>query len=371
MLAATPAIADDSAARSAVETSGARFDTDAYGPQAARDDTAAGFEQLLSGAVALLPDHGLVSLTGDDRVRFLQSMTTNDVERQPASQARWHGLCTPKGRLLATMLAWRDPAAIWLLLPRPQAEAVRKRLSMYVLRAKVKVEDRSDAHAVLGLCGERAGEALAALGLPVPAAFEVAQAALGTDPEAQATVVGLAPIGSSQAGDTASLRRWLLVVPAAALAALWARLAGSLHAVGSAAWRWTEVRSGVARIVPATVERFVPQMINFDTIGGVSFDKGCYPGQEIVARSHYLGKVKRRVFLAHLDGAEPAPGTEIFADAADAVGVVALAAPAPGGGTDLLFEAQAAAIAHGGAQLRIGDRPLHVEPLPYALPADG
>ncbi len=370
MLAATPAIADDSTARSAVEIAGARFETDAYGPQAARDDAAPSFERLLAGAVALLPDHGLLSLTGDDRVRFLHSMTTNDVERQSASQARWHGLCTPKGRLLATMLAWRDPAAIWLLLPRPQAEPVRKRLSMYVLRAKVKVEDRSDAHAVLGLCGERAGEVLAALGLPAPAALEVAQAALDGNPDAPATVVGLAPIVTVGSG-AASLRRWLLTVPAGSLATLWPRLAASLQPVGSAAWRWTDVRSGVARIVPATVERFVPQMINFDTIGGVSFDKGCYPGQEIVARSHYLGKVKRRVFLAHLDGAEPAPGTEIFAGAADPVGVVALAAPAPGGGTDLLFEAQAAAFAQGGAPLRIGDRALRIEPLPYALPAEG
>ncbi|MCZ2095112.1 MAG: folate-binding protein, partial [Anaerolineae bacterium] len=282
MLAATPAIADDSAARVAVEFAGARFETDAYGPQAIVDAAVPSFEQLLAGAVALLPDHGLLSLTGDDRVRFLHSMTTNDVERQPVSQARWHGLCTPKGRLLATMLAWRDTTALWLLLPRPQAEAVRKRLSMFVLRAKVKVEDRSDAHAVLGLCGERAGELLGALGLPAPAAFEVAQAALEGDPQAQATTIGLAPIGIGGTGGAAALRRWLLSVPVGSLAALWPRLAGALQPVGSAAWRWTDVRSGVARIVPATVERFVPQMINFDTIGGVSFDKGCYPGQEIV-----------------------------------------------------------------------------------------
>jgi folate-binding protein YgfZ len=375
---ATLADADADALRHAVEISGARFETDAYGPQAVRGGATPDFALLQSGAVALLPDHGLLSLAGDDRVRFLHSMTTNDVEHQPVSQARWHGLCTPRGRLLATLLAWRDATAIWLMLPRPQAESVRKRLAMYVLRARVKIEDRSDAKVVLGLCGAQAAETLGALGLPVPAAFEVAEATLGAhvptvpgdDASVQATVIGLAPIGAGQGGDDVPLPRWLLVVPADSLATLWPQLAGALQPAGSAAWRWTDVRSGVARIVPATAERFVPQMINFDTIGGVSFDKGCYPGQEIVARSHYLGKIKRRVHLAHVDTAEPAPGTEVFGAAADPVGVVVLAAPAPGGGTDLLFEAQAVAVA-GGEVLRMGDSVLRIEPLPYALPAGG
>jgi folate-binding protein YgfZ len=369
MLAASPTLADDSAARAAVESTAARFATDAYGPQAVRDEAAPPFETLARGAVALLPDHGLLALTGDDRVRFLHSMTTNDVEHQPASKARWHGLCTPKGRLLATMLAWRDPSAIWLLLPRPQAEPIRKRLSMYVLRAKVRVEDRSDACVVLGACGERAVSALESLGLPAPAAFEVAQAAPGGDASIPTTVVGLPAIGSAAAADSTLLARWLVVMPASSLAEAWPALAERLNPVGSAAWRWTDVRSGVARIVPPTVEQFVPQMINFDTVGGVSFDKGCYPGQEIVARSHYLGKVKRRVFLAHVDGPEPAPGAEAFAGAAEPVGRVVLAASAPGGGTDLLVEAQAAAVAQAGT-LQVDGRALRIEPLPYELPSE-
>ena len=371
MLAASPPVSDDSAARVAIEACAARFATDAYGPQAVRDDSRMAFEGLLSGAVALLPDHGLLALTGDERVRFLQSMTTNDIERQPEAQARWHGLCTPKGRLVATMLAWREPSEIRLLLPQPQAAPVRKRLSMYVLRAKVRVEDRSDAFAVLGLCGERAAGALAGLGLAAPAALAVARASIGDapdTPDTTATVIGLPAVASGAPGDTVPLQRWLLVVPAATLASLLASLVASLQPIGSAAWRWTDVRSGVARIVPATSEQFVPQMINFDTVGGVSFDKGCYPGQEIVARSHYLGKVKRRVFLGHLAGPEPAPGTEVFAGAAEPVGVVVTAAPAPAGGIDLLLEARAAAAAEPQA-LRIDGRALRIDALPYAVPA--
>ena len=366
MLAAPSPVTDDSAVRAAVESCGAHIASDAYGPQAVRDDSGVSFERLRSGAVALLPDHGLLALTGDDRIRFLHSMTTQDAEHQPLAQARWHGLCTPKGRLVATMLAWRDPASLLLLLPRPQADAVRKRLSMYVLRAKVRIEDRCDASAVLGVCGERAPDALAALGLPAPQVLTVAHAASGAD----ATAIGLPAIDSGAPDRSGSLARWLLVVPAASLAAVWARLAASLQPVGSVTWRWTDVRSGIARIVPATVERFVPQMINFDAVGGVSFDKGCYPGQEIVARSHYLGKVKRRVFLGHLAGAEPAPGSEVFGDTAESIGRVVVAAPAPGGGADLLFEAQAAAAA-GTGTLCIDGRPLRIEALPYPLPEIG
>ena len=368
MLAASPLVSDDSAARAAVEACAARFATDAYGPQAVCDDSRFAFEGLLSGSVALLPDQGLLALTGDERVRFLQSLTTNDVERQPEAQARWHGLCTPKGRLVATMLAWREPSEIRLLLPQPQAAPVRKRLSMYVLRAKVRVEDCSDAFAVIGLCGERAAGALAGLGLPAPAAMAVARAPIDAAPEATATVIGLPAVGGGTPGERVPLQRWMLVVPAAALASLWASLVASLQPIGSAAWRWTDVRSGIARIVPLTSEQFVPQMINFDTVGGVSFDKGCYPGQEVVARSHYLGKVKRRVFLAHLAGPEPAPGTEVFAGAPEPVGLVVTAAPAPGGGTDLLLEARAAAAAQADA-LRIDGRPLRIDALPYPMPA--
>lgn len=384
MPAASPAIPNanpganansgDDTVRAAVEACGADFAVDAYGPQALREASVASFGRLLEGAVALLPDQGLLALGGDDRVRFLHSMTTNDVEHQPVAQARWHGLCTPKGRLLATMLAWREDAVIRMLLPRPLAEPVRKRLSMYVLRAKVRVEDRSDAVVVFGLCGAPAAEALSSLGMDAPGPYGVAHAPIGTGGPSAATVtaIGLPAIAEpgGEAASAASLPRWLLVAPAASLHVLWTRLSGLLAPIGSATWRWTDVRSGIPRVLPATVEQFVPQMVNFDTVGGVSFDKGCYPGQEIVARSHYLGKVKRRLFLGHQPGPgpEPAPGAAVTADEPGPVGVVVLAAPAPGGGVDLLFEAQGAAVAQARA-LRVDGQALTTGALPYALTA--
>ncbi len=347
---------DDEVPRAAVAACGAAFALDAYGPQALRPEAPGTLDDLADGALALLPDHGVLALTGDDRVRFLHSMSTNDVERQPSGQARWHGLCTAKGRLVATLLGWREPDALMLMLPRVHAETVRKRLAMYVLRAKVRVEQRSDACAVLGLAGARAAAALGALGLPAPGPLEVAGATLPDG--AAATVVGLPPIELD--GRPSPLLRSLLVVPAASLAALWPALAARLRPLGSDLWRWTEVRGRVVRVVPATSETFVPQMIDFDLAGGVSFDKGCYPGQEVVARAHYLGKVKRHLQLAHVEGGEPAPATGILDASGQAVGAVAMAAPAPGGGADLLIEVQDAALA-AAQPLRVDGRPLALE----------
>lgn len=372
MLAASPSMPDETRLPPMLAACGAEGYEDDYGPQArfgaadAAAGTPASLERLAAGAVAPLPDHGLLAVHGEDATRFLHSQTTNDIERQPLSQARWHGYCTPKGRLLATLLVWRDGSEYRATLSRPLAEAVRKRLAMFVLRAKVRLEDRSDAAAVLGLCGRQAPAALAALGLPVPAPLEVAHRRVeGEQGGAGATIsaIGLPPIAAGP--DASPLARWLAVMPVESLPAAWARLLEHLRPVDSAAWRWTDVRSGIPRVVPATVEQFVPQMIDFDTVGGVSFDKGCYPGQEIVARAHYLGKVKRRLFLGHAAGTPPPPGAEVRAGSGEPVGMVVLAAPAPGGGADFLFEAQAAG-AQAAADLRTGERSILLQPLPYA-----
>src|SRR5262249_6762867 len=122
--------------------------------------------------------------------------------------------------------------------------------------------------------------------------------------------------------------RWLALTPAAAAAEAWPKLTATLKPVGRAAWEWTEIANRIASVAPATEEQFVPQMVNLERIGGVSFKKGCYPGQEIVARSQYLGKLKRRMFLAHADAAV-AEADELFSDdvAGQSNGMVVNAAP--------------------------------------------
>ena len=375
---AASAAPDPAAVHAAVHAAAARCGValydDAYGAQT-RVGTAASTNDataLADGALAWLAGQSVLRLTGDDAVRFLHSQTTNDVEQQAPDEARWHGYCSPKGRLLATMLAWREDASIRLLLPDSVAEAIRKRLTMFVLRSKVRIANESADFVVFGLTGAAGAEALAALQLSPPAPMKIAirrvsQAQLSPDidadsgtavsPEPTLAAIGLPalPTGALE-GSRAPVPRWLLVVPLACAERTWNALRETLAPIDSSLWRWTDVRSGIASIVPATSEQFVPQMLNLEAeaIGAVSFTKGCYPGQEVVARSHYLGKTKRRAFLARVDGSgesgsaqEPAPGTDVVDASGRPVGAVVLAARSPGGVVDVLHEAQVAAVEQG------------------------
>lgn len=389
---------DLAALREAAARCGIELYEDAYGTQA-RAPAAPSMQALRDGALALLPGHAILTLSGDDTRRFLHSQTTNDIEHQAPGEARWHGYCTAKGRLLATMLAWPHDGAMRLLLPDSVAPSIRKRLAMFVLRAKVRIADERGSLAVLGLSGARVPAALEALGLAAPEPLRVAygpatESADAPEPETvrdavdvtarardetagnadadavRATVIGLPALhlgASTDAGEDAP-GRWLLVVPLDVLQAAWTKLAGVLDPIGSEAWRWGQVRSGIAPIVPATSEQFVPQMLNLEAVGAVSFTKGCYPGQEVVARSHYLGKQKRRAFLGRLpDGTiEPAPGSDVLDAGGQPVGKVVVAAPAPGGGVDLLFEARLDAV---DSPLQASGATLQRLELPYALPA--
>lgn len=390
-----PAAPDLAAAHAAAERCGVTLYDDAYGTQSRIETPGAAPEatRLADGALAWLPGHSLLRLTGEDAVRFLHSQTTNDVQQQAPDAASWHGYCSPKGRLLATMLAWRDDASIRLLLPDSVAETIRKRLTMFVLRSKVRIANESGTFVVFGLVGAAAAEALAQLQLQAPAPMKIHAHATPNEPRLDAdgdpsaastiaptfTTIGLPSVaaGALDAARADAVPRWLLVVPVDSAERVWSALRETLAPIDSGQWRWTDVRSGVASIVPATGEQFVPQMLNLEAeaIGAVSFTKGCYPGQEVVARSHYLGKTKRRTFLARLDAPEhsgaaeePAPGADVVDASGRPVGVVVMAARSPGGAIDVLHEAQVAAV-HEGA-LAVGGRTLQPLELPYSLPSE-
>jgi folate-binding protein YgfZ len=340
-----------------IESIGGCWAADACGAQAVFAPADIG--RLEAGFVCLLADMGLISARGADALSFLHNQLTNDVEHLPESDARWFGYCSPKGRLLGAMLGWREADGLQLLLPRPQTEPVRRRLSMFVLRAKARLEDASEGMRLLGIGGSAGTQALAALGLAPPGPMQVAR-------RDALTVVGL-PAVALRPGD-APVQRWVLALPADSLDAVWQALGETLAPVASTTWRWIEVRSGVPRIVAGAVEQFVPQMVNLELVGGVSFTKGCYPGQEVVARSQYLGKLRRRMFLARTSGAIPDPGTDVLpAAGGEPVGQVVVAAPAPDGGVDLLFEARTDALVE--ARPCVNGAPLSLQPLPYAVPA--
>ncbi len=306
------------------------------------------------GAVrAQLADLGVITVTGEDAARFLHGQLSNDIEHLGADRLALAGYCTAKGRLLATFRVWRDEQAIHLLLPRELLPGVIKRLSMFVLRAKVRLADQSEAWRAWAVFGAGAASKLRALGCTVPAApGECAR----FDGARIARLHGSARVPE----------RFLLLAPASETEKVLAGLA-ELPAVGNGAFWWSEIDAGVPTVFAATQEKFVPQMINFEVVGGVSFSKGCYPGQEVVARSQYRGKLKRRMQLAQCAVAAPA-GSDVFAAGeAEAAGTVVMAASAPGGGFELLFECP---LEKTEAPLHLGapDGPLlELRALPYDL----
>lgn len=316
--------------------------------------------ELADGFVAAVTDQGLISVTGEDAASFLHNQLTNDVQHLGSGEARLAGYCTPKGRLLATFLMWRNAQSIFLQLPRELQAPLQKRLSMFVLRAKAKLADASgDApnQVVLGVGGARAEAALRQHLDALPAApYAKLDHALGT-------VLRLA--------DAFGAPRYQWLMSADTARTVWPALAATLAAGGNEAWQLAGIHAGVPQITLKTQEQFVPQMVNLELLGGVNFKKGCYPGQEIVARSQYLGKLKRRTVLASID-ATAQPGDEVFAasDPGQPSGMIVNAAANGNGGVDALVEIKLATLDDG--DLHLGSATgasLRIAPMPYALDA--
>lgn len=314
--------------------------------------------ELPRGFIAPAVDLGLIALTGDDAATFLHNQVTNDVEHLGLHEARLAGYCSPKGRLLATFLMWKSADAIMLQLPRQILPAVQKRLQMFVLRAKAKLNDVTDTHAVLGLGGQPAVDLLQKWFPVLPAApFTKTDGDTGT---------------LIRVADAFGQPRYQWIVSVETAQQIWPDLTKTLTPVSTSIWRLTEIHAGVPQITQATQEQFVPQMINFELIGGVNFKKGCYPGQEIVARSQYLGKLKRRMLLASVDSSAVSAGMEIFSstDPEQPCGMIVNAERNLQGGADCLAEIKIAATEDGTVHLGTVQGPvLKFIPLPYALPA--
>jgi folate-binding protein YgfZ len=316
---------------------------------------------LAAGFVAPVTDLGLIAVAGEDAARFLHNQLTNDVEHLGTSEARLAGFCTPKGRLQATFLMWRDAeGTVWLQLPRGIQAPLQKRLSMFVLRAKAKLRDATEEEsvaAVIGVGGAQGEAALRAQGLALPdAPYALTSGERGT-------VIRLA--------DAFGAPRYLWLTSTQSGGAVLPALAAQLALGGNAAWQLASIHAGVPQVTLATQEQFVPQMINLELLGGVNFKKGCYPGQEIVARSQYLGKLKRRTALARVENAAARAGDEVFsmADPEQPCGMVVNAAPNGEGGADLLVEMKLAALEE---EVHLGSAAgaaLRFLSMPYALDA--
>jgi len=307
-------------------------------------------DEISIGGVCRLAHRGVIRASGVDAASFLQGQLTNDVAALGASEARLAGFCSAKGRLQASFVVWRPHAdELFLSCAAAILAPTLKRLSMFVLRAKCKLSDASDEVALFGVAG------------PTAAAMLGDCAVWQVRPRGGGSAIRLP--------DAAGARRGFLAVPRGAEAELAASPALALET-----WDWLEVESGIVTIDAATVDRFVPQMINFELVGGVDFQKGCYPGQEVVARSQYRGTTKRRTLLFDCD-VVPAPAQDVFAAGGtqEPVGTVAAAAAHPQRrGGSALVEVRLAALADG-HELRLGavdGPPLHRRELPYAVPLD-
>ena len=301
------------------------------------------------GGAARLTQWGVLRASGEDAAKFLHGQLTQDFAGMGAHQARLAGYCSAKGRLLASFIGWKQaPDEILLALPAETLPATLKRLSMFVLRAKCKLTDASAQWQLWGLAG---AAAQAWLGDAAPAEFWERRSLN------DASVIRLP--------DAAGLRRYLLAQTSSGTIP-------NVNPMVEHEWQWLDIQSGLVWVRGATVEKFVPQMINLELLGGVNFQKGCYPGQEIVARSQYRGAIKRRTFLFGID-VPAAIGQELFhsSDAEQPAGMVADIAPHPAGGYSVLAEVKLGLQNEGSLHLGSVQGPLlKPRPLPYAVDVD-
>ncbi|MBV8247977.1 MAG: folate-binding protein YgfZ [Comamonas sp.] len=299
---------------------------------------------------------GVIRAVGVDAASFLHGQLSNDFALLDLEHARLAAFCTAKGRMLASFIGFKRSAdEILLICDRSLLAPTLKRLSMFVLRAQCKLSDATADFALYGLAGTAAQEYLSADAAPWSLSQAGAASVLALYPAAgNRRALWLAPPGQAPRGESLS----------------------------EELWQWLEVQSGVATLSAPVVDAFVPQMLNYESLGGVNFKKGCYPGQEVVARSQFRGTLKRRAYLVHAAQALSV-GQEVFSpeDLEQSTGTVVQAAAAPDGGWDALVSMQIASAARGDlfahAALTEGQSAaaaqgiaLQPRPLPYALLAD-
>ena len=301
--------------------------------------------------VAPVSSMGVIKVDGADAASFLQGQLTQDFVLLKPTEARLAAFCSAKGRMQASFVGVKrnsddGDGEILLLCSLDVLPTTLKRLSMFVMRAKARLTDASGEFSIFGVAGTAARN----LGLNVNTPWLAATVGTGTAISLYPAMTVARALWIGPKSDT----------PPAGIA------------LTEALWAYSEVQSGIATINAKTADAFVPQMLNYESVGGVNFKKGCYPGQEVVARSQFRGSLKRRAYIVHSD-APMAAGDEVFAstDADQPCGTVAQAAASPGGGFDAIASMQVAAAAAGGLTLRSASGPtLHLQALPYALLED-
>jgi tRNA-modifying protein YgfZ len=319
--------------------------------------------QLAHGAAALcdLSGYALIEVTGADAAAFLHGQLSSDVRALDPEHCQLSTYNSAKGRVLATLVLWKLEGGFLLQVPASLGPSLSKRLSMYVLRSKVRLAAADSRFVRFGVCGARAAELLEYEQLAVPEPLRLLR-------------LGLESAAAEEQGFLLRLPgerfECCCTNPGAAIL-LWERLRarGAVPADPSA-WALQTIRAGIAEITAETQDRFVPQMLNYELLAGISFTKGCYPGQEIVARTQYRGGLKRRTLLLNGEMAQPPlPGDAVFAEGAESpVGEVLSSAPSPQGGYDFLACLHLELAGGRGLSLGPAGPALRRLPMPYPLP---
>jgi len=294
---------------------------------------------------------GLLRFDGDEAQFFLHNQLSCDVAGLAPGHSTYGAYCTAKGRMLASFLLWQSQQSYFMQLPSLLCEPIQKLLAKFILRSKVKVSHASGDWSIIGVAGKDAGV--------------LVQRAVGDAPQGVHEVIHTrSAMVIRLPGD-----RYEIIATRDNTAGILDTLSAGANRADPEHWEWLEIRAGIPAITPATQEAFVPQMVNLDLIGGVSFEKGCYPGQEIVARMHYRGTLKQRMYLASVAGTDsPIPGDKLYSATFgdQACGTIINAARAPDGGYDLLASIQIASAEQGGVRWKAPAGPaLKILPLPY------
>ena len=317
--------------------------------------TRTGKDLLTKENICDLSYMGLISAGGEEARPFLQGQFTSDVRQVTSSHSQLSAYCNPKGRMLANFRVFMRNERYYLRLPGELLEPTLNRLRMFVLRAKVVLADASDSLLRIGYSGLQAEAHLRALLGGVPAAID------DCDPSGDLTVIRIP-------GPAA---RFEIYGELEDIKDIWSQLTQHATPVPTAHWSLLDIIAGIPNVLPETIGAFVPQMANMELVGAVSLKKGCYPGQEVVARMHYLGKLKRRMYRGHVDlDVPPQPGEAVYTSGKNTQpsGTIVDAQPHPGGGVEVLTVIQTSDARSG--DLRLGSldgSPLRLGTLPYKV----
>lgn len=314
-------------------------------------DTHKEIQATQSGSVICDLSHlGLLQIKGEDASSFLQGQVSNDIKQLDGHQAHYTAYCNPKGRMLALFLAFAHYDHLHLQLPKELVVSIAKRLKMYVMRSKVEITDVSEPIIKIGLSGQNAADLL--------------KPHFSNVPQTEYELVSLE--NGAVLKLPGALPRYEIFADLSSAKLIWNDLCLHSLAVGAPCWDWLEIQAGIPEVSLNTQEQFVPQMLNLDVLGAINFKKGCYTGQEIVARTHYLGAVKRRTYLAQINTkVQPQAGDNVLNDVGEAVGKVVRSALTSDDCYDLLVEIRLESVESG--KVFFEGIALSIRPLPYAL----